>query len=678
VAVLLVALNHSGASFMRGGYVGVDVFFVLSGYLITGLLLSEGGTRGRISLVGFYARRARRILPAAALTLVVTDIVAYHVMNFVRAKQVVLDSAWASVFAANIRFARVGVDYFAREQPPSPIQHFWTLAVEEQFYIVWPALLAVVLFGVRRRRRAERGEIATPALTRLMAVVAVVGAASLAWSIHETSALPAGAYFSTFTRAWELALGAVLAIGTSRFGEVPDRARAVLGWAGLACIVTAGVAFSSATPFPGYAALLPTVGAALVIAAGRATESTALSAGRMLGIAPLRFIGDRSYAFYLWHWPVLILAAAEAGHAWSVRANVGLLVAAFALSCVSYALFENPIRRTRSLPASALLWPASIAGVALVAAVSLHSIDARASQLQAGAKAAVQPVSSQTALAAAGSGLPLPSVVAAVQAAKQGEAVPTGLAPPIADLLDSKYVYEFPRGCAPHGASVTSRICRLGAPSAKKTIVFLGDSHAQVWMPSVLRMADEDKWAVLPIVHTGCSPSRWSGPFSTDECRAWFSWAVQQAEQRHPDVLLIGAAFAGNQGEKGQVIDRELISLAATARRFSKHVILIEDPPGTRQQAVDCLLQPGATLGTCMMVWGTDRFALSDELAASATSAGFGFLATRGFFCEQGYCPSVVGKTIVYRDLDHITMPYAVEMAEPFRSAFTATLRKLG
>ena len=151
--MLLVALNHAGLPFLNGGYVGVDVFFVLSGFLITGILLSQAERDGHVSLTEFYVRRARRILPAAVLTLVATSIAAHHLLNFVRARDVVEDSIWASFFAANIHFAHQGSDYFAQGQPPSPILHFWSLAVEEQFYLVWPAVLSLVLFGALFGRR---------------------------------------------------------------------------------------------------------------------------------------------------------------------------------------------------------------------------------------------------------------------------------------------------------------------------------------------------------------------------------------------------------------------------------------------------------------------------------------------------------------------------------------------
>jgi len=229
IAVLLVALAHAGVPFLKGGYVGVDVFFVLSGFLITGILVSEALSSGRVSLVAFYVRRARRILPAAALTLVATTIAAHHLLNFVRAREVVQDSAWAALFSANVHFAAQGSDYFQQGQPPSPIQHFWSLSAEEQFYLVWPSVLALVLFGLVSRRAS---------LGRLLVVVCVLGGASLLWSIHETATSPTTAYFSSLTRAWELALGAALAVGALMVTRIPGRLQLGMGWVGLGAITS--------------------------------------------------------------------------------------------------------------------------------------------------------------------------------------------------------------------------------------------------------------------------------------------------------------------------------------------------------------------------------------------------------------------------------------------------------
>jgi peptidoglycan/LPS O-acetylase OafA/YrhL len=438
VAVLLVALDHAGIPFLKGGYVGVDVFFALSGFLITGLLLAEAFEHGRVSLVRFYARRARRILPAAALTLVTTAIAAHHLLNFVRAREVVEDSVWASLFAANVHFAREGSDYFAQGQPPSPLLHFWTLSAEEQFYLVWPSVLSLVLLSALFRRRTGQ-----PALRRLLIVIVVAGTASLLWSIHSTHATPTTAYFSSLTRAWELALGAALAVAASSIRHVPAVLQVGLGWSGLVAIVCAAVLFSGSTAFPGYAALLPTAGAALVIAAGLRQRPCRLAAGRVLSLAPFRYVGDRSYAFYLWHWPVLVIAVQYAGHDLSLIAKLLLLCGAFLLSVVSYKTFENPFRRMRwPTPAGALAWPASAAAVLVVALVISGSLDQTAARIRAAA-AAVRPAALvDTAAAASIPGVPqgpLPAVVAAVRAAERREPLPSPLTPPVGDLRGDFY-----------------------------------------------------------------------------------------------------------------------------------------------------------------------------------------------------------------------------------------------
>ncbi|HEY6017005.1 MAG TPA: acyltransferase, partial [Gaiellaceae bacterium] len=341
VAVLVVALGHAGVGFLGGGYVGVDVFFVLSGFLITGLLLDEARRTGTVSLAGFYTRRARRILPAAALTLVATELAAYVLLNFVRARQVMWDSVWAAFFGANVHFSRIETDYFARDRPPSPIQHFWTLAVEEQFYLVWPALLGLVLFGALLLRR-RRGAVTPASTRRLLAVLLLATAASLAWSMVETSRLPTAAYFSTFARAWELGLGAALAVVAGPVAALRAELRATAGWLGFGAIALASTTFSSRTAFPGYAALLPTLGAALVIAGGTGGQP-AYGVGRLLSVAPMRWVGDRSYTLYLWHWPILILAMEYAGHRLSLVQNLALLAGAVAVSALTFRFYENPI-----------------------------------------------------------------------------------------------------------------------------------------------------------------------------------------------------------------------------------------------------------------------------------------------------------------------------------------------
>jgi len=653
VAVLLVALGHAGVPFLRGGFVGVDVFFVLSGFLITGLLLSEALETGRVSLVRFYVRRARRILPAAVLTLVVTTIVAQHLLNFVRARDVVSDSIWASFFAANVHFAALGSDYFQQSQPPSPIQHFWSLSVEEQFYLVWPSLLVLALLGLARGRLRRR---------RLLLVIAVAGIASLAWSIHDTAVSPASAYFSTPARAWELALGAGLAVAAIRLP-------AVLGWLGLAAIGCAAVLFSGGTAFPGYAALLPAVGAALVIASGGV---------RVLSVAPLRYVGDRSYAFYLWHWPVLVIAALYAGHDLTVTVKLALLAGAFGLSVVSYRLVENPLRHMRwPSPVGNLAWPASAAAVLAVAFVVSGSLNGTAKRLEAAAASVKPPQLIDSAAAASleePPDAPLQPVIAAVRAAEDEAPIPSPLTPPVGSLRDD--IYKFPSGCAARQGQTKSRVCRLGDRNSTKVLAVIGDSHAQMWMPTILDMAQRDSWVVVPFVKVSCIPRTWLD--SRGECRTWYRWATKRAGQLRPDVTLVVGSWANTWAPTRAI--KAVSRATATMRRSSLSVIVVDDPPGQRNDPTDCVLDPHSTMKTCSAPQTKVQQRTSAAIAANAQQQRVGFLKTRGWFCaptrngRKILCPLVINQTITYVDRGHISKTYALELAQPFRVGFRAQL----
>ena len=694
LAVLLVVLGHAGVSFLKGGYIGVDVFFVLSGFLITRLLLASAGKPRRQSLVAFYSRRARRILPAAALTLVATDVVAYSLLNIVRAKQVLHDSIFASLFAANIHFAQQGTDYFARGQPPSPVQHFWSLSVEEQFYVVWPVLLSLLLTSALLRRSGHRfGSVPRDAvprgLGRSLGAIIVIVAVSLAWSIYDTRSQPTATYFSTFARAWELGLGAALAIAATSLRSVPEGPRAVAGWLGLAGIVASAVMFSDRTPFPGYAALLPTLGVALVLAAGLGEHHSRRTVGRILSTAPLRYVGDRSYAFYLWHWPVLILAVQYEGHGLSVRTKLLLVLGAFGLSIVSYRFFENPIRHMRwSTPGRALvLWPASVLAVILIAGWELHSVGVTETQIadisqprypgadptelawmglgrqqSSGSVDQLRPLSSSPG--ASGS---LPAVVAAAQAAHRGAPIPSPLTPPAPELLSDHY--DYPSGCAAEDGQSNSNICSLGDPSGRRSLVVLGDSHAQMWMPAILPMARKDGWVVHPIGKSACIPLEWWHVIpATPDCSAWLGWAIREIHVLHPDVTLVSAAMSGV--EDSAVAASGLTSLIRALKRGSRYVVVMGDTPYVPRQPVDCLLSRNANMGRCSISVPSAQLSVADTIASTSQALGASYIHTTDWLCFDGDCPMVVGHTIVYFDPGHITATYASALANVFRAAF--------
>ena len=338
VAVALVVLYHANVPLITGGFVGVDVFFVISGFVIAGLLLQRSAT-GRTSLLGFYARRARRIIPAAALVIVITVLLSYHFLGYVDGNSAAVDGRWAAVFLSNFHFEATGTNYLSSFLPPSPLQNFWSLSVEEQFYAVFPLLLLVVA--------KINGRLSLR--VRFDAVLSVIVVASFTLSVVQTSASPTVA----FLLAVHQGMGAgtrrgLIALGTERLLRVPRAVSAVASWLGLAMILIATFTLSAQSSYPGYLVALPVLGAGLIIAGGTAAPQRGVEA--LLALTPFRLLGKVSYSFYLWHWPILIIAAESAGLTYLPAPRSLLWVAlALAVSIGSYLLVENPIRHNGSL-----------------------------------------------------------------------------------------------------------------------------------------------------------------------------------------------------------------------------------------------------------------------------------------------------------------------------------------
>jgi peptidoglycan/LPS O-acetylase OafA/YrhL len=338
VAVILVVLYHCRIKWLHGGFEGVDVFFVLSGFLITGLLLKEHDSKKRISILGFYARRTRRILPAAMFVLIVTVLLSYYMLTFNIYGNVAQDGRWSSVFLANIHFSTFGAQYFNLGAPPSPLTHYWSLAVEEQFYLVWPVLLLIVGWVCRALKVPIRWIVLGMATTGF--------AASLWWSIVQTSHNPNAAFFSPFTRAWELAAGAALAACVPWLQKFNWEAGVALAWTGLVVIV-GGAFMLPDDQYHGAMLLYPVVGAMAVVAGG----ASGVGAGHLLGFRPVRSIGRVSYGWYLLHFPLMILAV---GPIWNnvglpIHENLLIAVGSLAAAYVMFYCLEKPIRRSRFL-----------------------------------------------------------------------------------------------------------------------------------------------------------------------------------------------------------------------------------------------------------------------------------------------------------------------------------------
>lgn len=328
VAVLLVVAYHAGVTRLSGGYVGVDVFFVISGFLITNVLIRSIREDDSIPLREFWARRFRRLLPMSTLVAATTLFLGMFMLEEGRLRNVAVEVLGAFGFSANLVLYFQSSVYLSGVTLPSPVQHFWSLAVEEQFYLVWPLLLLVILRTARHLWKVSFG-----------AVIVMMGGASLIVSMNLTRQDPGGGYYLPHARAWEILAGAGLGMAWTRLETVPRSARSILGWSGVGLIVWSALVFDAETMFPGHAALAPVLGAVAVLIAADAPWGP----NRILSVRPAQWLGARSYSLYLWHWPALVLFEARFGTP-SMTVKVLIILGCIALSALSYEFVEQPIR----------------------------------------------------------------------------------------------------------------------------------------------------------------------------------------------------------------------------------------------------------------------------------------------------------------------------------------------
>ena len=403
IAVGLVVLNHAGVPWLPGGYIGVDVFFVVSGFLITKLLIDEASERNSIDLLNFWARRARRILPMSILVALLTVVAGLFMLEPGKVRELSAVGLGALGFCANIVLFFRTSDYLSGVTAPSPLRHFWSLAVEEQFYLLWPLIVYVtVKFGKTHWKKW------------LLGVGVVTGAASLAASILITKGNPGAGYYLPHARFWEISAGALLALAGSHVYKIPSMLRAVAGWIGLIAVIGTAVWFTEKTIFPGYAALLPVVATVFILIAG----SVKFGPISLLSLWPLQSLGARSYSLYLWHWPLLVLIEARFGTP-SAWLKALIVVASLVLSVISYRVIEQPVRHNawlssisvRSLSAAGIALSLSLSTVVVLFAVA-PKIDAGAMQMaEAQAAQATQELQEPQAAAAISDVAPVESQV---------------------------------------------------------------------------------------------------------------------------------------------------------------------------------------------------------------------------------------------------------------------------
>ena len=631
IAILLVLLFHAGLPWTPGGFVGVDVFFVISGFLITGKLWRESQQPGGLSITKFYAWRIRRLLPAALVAVAIVTLVGLLIAAPLNRSELAADGAASALSIANMRFIS-SVDYFAPTASPSPFLHFWSLSVEEQFYLVWPALIVLLTW---------RGGSSK----RLIAALVIGVIASFAFSMWLTDASPARAFYLLPTRLWQLGAGGLLAligvVGTSR------RAGA-LAWAGLAAIALAGVALTSEMPYPGLAALLPTLGAVALLYGGAAPGGPL----RLLAAAPLRFLGKISYSLYLWHWPLLVLPLMFLERALTGVEIVVAVAAAIGVSWLSWRFVEQPFRYgERSRRATS--WSAIRIGVAGILTVALFT-----QGLAAGLAAPATVIQ------------PSPSPSGSPVASDGPIALPADLTP---SLTSARADEERLRGdgCLAFERVTTPPTCEYGDTGSAITIALVGDSHASHWFPAIEAIALERGWRLLTFVKVSCS-------FTTlaqrnlalkreyRECTAFNEATVARLNQIKPELTIIVNRRTFRPIGGGDTPELAGAAFGAMVARLPGATAIIVDTPDPGFDAPACLSKHSSDIRPCFFAQSdvdNGEIGIAERVAAEV--AGAQLIDLTANICTEWPCSPIAGSVLIYRDEDHMTETFSRSLAAP-------------
>ncbi len=677
IAVGLVLLFHASIPGFKGGFVGVDIFFVLSGYLITGNLLREIKHTGRIKFREFYARRIRRLLPASLAVLLATLVAGAIWFPPLLLPGLAVDVSSAGFYVSNIDFAVRATDYFASSTIPSPVLHFWSLGVEEQFYLFWPLILALVT--IRRKK---------PAL-KVFIVSLIVFASSLTFANWLLPRNQPWAFFSFPTRAWELILGALLASAAPWAVKLPRAMAALAGFLGVGLVLYSGITQNDPLKFPGYEALTPTVGALLVILAGSIRKPTLPS--QLLAIKPLQLLGKISYSLYLWHWPVLVIPQVIAGNHVSITERSLLAVFSIFLAALTEKFIERPFRKGFIISLKPFR-NIALAGVvaSLLAVISFGADYAATADLRGkpGAESAAEARSLIDSLIVnTKPATPLNTIPA--RPATIDFAVPANLQPNLLSAGNDRPISYTDRCHTQMNLRASTKPCIYGDTTSTVEVVLFGDSHALAWFPAMNEVAKENHWKLLSLTMSACSPAdipafnRDTNSFMLN-CPIWRTASIKKIVSDHPYMVLV----AGTNGFETVVNGRELrgaerntlfaTGMSRTIKQLQSsgaRVIMMSDTPALAQNPLVCLsAHPNSTLACATPVAkaiSNDWISLESQIAVTNSIP---LIKPQFWICPTDPCPVVIGNILTYFDTGHMTATFSQALAGHLKSALDGVL----
>ena len=661
LAVIFVIAFHAELPWVSGGYVGVDIFFVISGFLITNLLLREFESTQHISLSNFYARRIRRLLPASLFTVVGTLVLSRIWLEPLRLIDLSRDSWASALFFTNFVFASRGADYLQSALPPSPLQHYWSLAVEEQFYILFP----LIVFLLLKLKRGSR--------TLLIIFIISLSIISLGLSAHFSAINASSAFYLLPFRAWELGAGALLAIfvfkrKTNSINGFASRIVAgQLGWISLICILFTSYFFDSQTTFPGFAAVLPVFATVTIILGGILNgEQSKIGPSRMLATRPLVWIGARSYSLYLWHWPILIIARSQSQSQLNSGQIIACIFTTFIAAEISYRFIERPIHRVPNFLGStkkSLLFGALMVLLGLVASII---------------SASTRPAIATGADAPRIGGSQLKDLVSNSELMQE---VPANLEPPLEQLFQIEKPELYSLGCHDHNLKAI-KVCTFGDPNSKTSIALIGDSHAAQWFQPIKNIIEKRNWKLVVYVQSGCSLFSATYELSED-CQLWNNYVLQQIRiEKFPLVIMSNFSNGESLQDEKRVLPSSLVTdnlkiLKSAITKFDTKLLYIADTPKPTSVMPICLSQYVGQIQMCTFDLSKAINVSNDRILKKIFSTNKSSYADfTEWFCVNSRCPGIIGNILVYRDYSHISDPYALALTDVVEAEIKEVLKK--
>jgi peptidoglycan/LPS O-acetylase OafA/YrhL len=639
LAILPVVAFHAGVPGFSGGFIGVDVFYVISGFLITTNLLREVESHGRIDIGQFWAKRVRRLVPASVLVVLVSLPVAMWLLSPLQWAALGKEAGAALLYVSNVVFSQQATDYFATDLgDPSPFLHTWSLGVEEQFYLLWPVLIiAACVVALRAGKNIRRV---------LFVVFTVTMLVSFLLSLHWTATAPNAAFYLLPARAWEFAAAGLLALIPARF--VGSRtARSWIASAGVLVLLGTVAVLPESSPFPGTAALLPVVGTMLVIVGGRrGVDEVAPWPARALAVGPMQWVGTLSYSWYLWHWPFIVLAGVAIGSE-SVLIKVLAAIASLAAACFTYYFVENPIRFSPALVKSVRR-----TFVAAAAATVVGLLVSGGAYLQG--KNSLEEY-------------------ALIDKARQES--------PTLECDRSTLVIQ--------GESV----CEMGDLKGDKTVVLIGDSHAGQWKDA-LGAAAKREGVRLVVRWTSSCPAIGVDTVNTDgvwteKCPPFVRDTLAILGELQPDAVLLSQAEAYD----GRIVDRtgdelslpEQLALWRTSYSTTLTALaeltpstgILQDNPRLDYDPNTCLVRAGATSESCAspreIALAATATLQSESAAGMAGHNITAFFTTNDKLCSD-VCKVVDSGVPVYRDYNHLSRQWTMTQVPDLQELLIAVL----